>query len=68
MENYRFYKCIESLNVHICDQIDIWDLYITDITNPNIIVIDKMIPKKLDDLVIKYQLGFSIPVIVRKSK
>ena len=68
MENYRFYKCIESMNVYVCDQIDTHELYMTDVTKPNVIVIDKMMPKKLDELVIKYQLGFSTPVIVRMSK
>lgn len=68
MENYRFYKCTEISNAYVCDQIDDMELYMLDITKPSVIVIDKMIPKKLDDLVIKYQLGFSTHVIVQKSK
>ena len=56
MENYRFYKCTEISNAYVCDQIDDMELYMLDITKPSVIVIDKMIPKKLDEFVIRYQL------------
>jgi hypothetical protein len=68
MENYRFYKCTEISNAYVCDQIETGELYMLDITKPSVIVIDKMIPEKLDEIVIKYQLGFSTPIFVRKSK
>lgn len=68
MDRYRFYKCSQVIDQsYICNELNTESLYSTDITKPNIIIIDKMIPKQLDEIVIKYQLGLSTEIIVNNK-